>query len=416
MALRVWVDDTPVGRLDRTGHRGSTFVYDAGVDPALAVSLTMPPRTASYDMPYGMLPAFETSLPEGVLLAKIKTAVSKRQGSCDAMDVLTLTGSNQIGRVRVLPEGATPARRNLIGDISDLLKTEVTPEFVEDLLERYGLTSGVSGVMPKVLMNEQGEIEKAGRRITTIARDWIVKVEDRDYPGLCLNEFWWMEAARKAGLEVARTALSVDRRMLLVRRFDETVDGRRCGFEDFCALNAKPSEDKYAGSLETSILKRISDFSGVQTRGANLEAAFRLMALNLGIRNGDDHLKNFALLFDDATGPARLAPAYDLVTTTAFIPDDLMALTLNGTKRWPTREKLLGLAVRAKLPRSRAEAILEEVGAGLAAVLPEMVRSLEASGLPDLGEKMAAAWREGAKLSLGVDLDAPAPSEPEPQS
>ena len=111
--LRVWVEDRPVGRLGRHG-RGSTFVYDPGIRPGDAVSLTMPVRTASYDVIHGMLPAFDMNMPEGDILMRVRRALAKDdRGRVDSLDVLALTGGNQIGRVRLLPEGEIPERKRL---------------------------------------------------------------------------------------------------------------------------------------------------------------------------------------------------------------------------------------------------------------------------------------------------------------
>jgi serine/threonine-protein kinase HipA len=42
---------------------------------------------------------------------------------------------------------------------------------------------------------------------------------------------------------------------MLSDRFDLRLDGTYRGFEDFCVLNAKQTDQKYSGSYETSILK-----------------------------------------------------------------------------------------------------------------------------------------------------------------
>ena len=36
---------------------------------------------------------------------------------------------------------------------------------------------------------------------------------------------------------------------------------------------------------------------------------------------------------------ARWAPVYDLVTTAAYMPNDSMALTLNGSTKWPSAKR-----------------------------------------------------------------------------
>jgi serine/threonine-protein kinase HipA len=52
------------------------------------------------------------------------------------------------------------------------------------------------------------------------------------------------------------------------------------------------------------------------------------------ISNGDAHLKNWSLLYPDRRTPV-LAPAYDILMTQAYIPEESeFALNLNGLKRW----------------------------------------------------------------------------------
>ncbi|MFX6420794.1 HipA domain-containing protein, partial [Acinetobacter baumannii] len=66
---------------------------------------------------------------------------------------------------------------------------------------------------------------------------------------------------------------------------------------------------------------------------ASLAQLFAMVSLSCIVGNGDAHLKNFGLLYSDPTQrDARLAPAYDIVNTTAYIPEDVLALELAGNK------------------------------------------------------------------------------------
>jgi serine/threonine-protein kinase HipA len=406
MTYQVWVNDRPVGRLDRHG-RGTTFVYDAGVDPGDAISLTMPVRTASYDQPYGLLPVFDTNLPEGALLARVRKHLAKGLGRVDGMDVLGLTGGNQIGRVRVMPEGERPVRRPPIGAVAELLEREATREMIDEVMSRYALRSGVSGAMPKVLAESDRVLEhlsRGGIRTTLQTRDYIVKFEDEDYPGLSLNEHFCMLAAEAAGNRTAEHAISRDGKVLFVRRFDEQ-DGERIGFDDLASLNLKTAETKYDGSVERDLFKRVGEFSGDRKR-QNLEELYRICVTNCALRNGDAHLKNFALLYPDAErGPFELSPAYDIVTTTAYLEKDMMALTLNGSKRWPKPADLVMLGARAGLSRAAAERIMAQVAEGVARVLPEMRAGFAEHGQGEVGDRIARAWETGLTRSLGVVPD-----------
>ena len=127
---------------------------------------------------------------------------------------------------------------------------------------------------------------------------------------------------------------------LVVDRFDLRPDGTYRGFEDFCVLNARRTTEKYRGSYETSVMKRFQQFANSPTVLADVEKLFTLIVLNCALRNGDAHLKNFGIVYDDMLGEARLAPVYDLVTTAIYLPKDSLALTLNGTTQWPGNKVL----------------------------------------------------------------------------
>lgn len=56
-----------------------------------------------------------------------------------------------------------------------------------------------------------------------------------------------------------------------------------------------------------------------------------MIVINFLLKNGDAHLKNFGLLYDDINN-IRLVPAFDVVTTTLYIKSDIPALHLLGSK------------------------------------------------------------------------------------
>lgn len=65
---------------------------------------------------------------------------------------------------------------------------------------------------------------------------------------------------------------------------------------------------------------------------------------------------------------ARLAPAYDIVNTTAYIPEDVMALDLAGNKSlFASRQGLLEFAQTCEVerPKERIQHLLTAVEGGL---------------------------------------------------
>ena len=409
MTLRVWVNDTPVGRIERNG-RGMSFAYDPGVDPAHAIAISMPPRVSSYDQRRGLLPVFDTNLPEGYLREALHKYLAKERGQVSDYDILEVVGGNMIGRLRVLPEGQEPERRMNITDIDAILARPATSDLISEVISRYGFRSGVSGAMPKALVSREDE----ARRKTIQTRGHILKFDAPEFPGLSLNEFWCLEAARAAGCRVVSAALGENRDMLCVERFDATADGQRYGFEDVASLNALRSEEKYGASMEKGLFRTMSEvLKGSPDARADMAELYRQVITTIALRNGDAHLKNFGVLYEDAQrGPVRLTPAYDLVTTTVYIRNDLMAMMLGGSTRWPKPQALELLGARAGLSRQDARAIMSEVATGIRSTLPAMIAAFEDQRMGDLGQSIAAAWNEGLTMSLGaapVDLAAEDP-------
>ena len=119
--------------------------------------------------------------------------------------------------------------------------------------------------------------------------------------------------------------------------------------------------------------------------------------LNCALRNGDAHLKNFGIVYDDVLGESRLAPVYDLVTTAIYLPKDSLALTLNGTTQWPGNKVLRRLGeTRITGTPAKIREILERVSQALSQ--PEIdVRAYikEHPDFKEVGERMLQEWIKG---------------------
>jgi len=208
--------------------------------------------------------------------------------------------------------------------------------------------------------------------------------------------------ARKSGLDVPLYRLAEDGMALVIDRFDLRMDGTYRGFEDFCVLNGRRTDEKYRGSYETSVMKRFAQFANSTHMGEDMEKLFALIALNCALRNGDAHLKNFGIVYDDVRGEARLAPVYDLVTTSVYLPKDSMALTLNGTTKWASAKELKRLGeTRMGATPARVRQILEQIDAAIADTSKEIRAYMKAHGeFMEIGNRMLQQWEQGVAMSL----------------
>lgn len=403
--IRVWTDGAFAGALDRMGARGSTFAYEPGARSARAVSVTMPVRVKSWDADFGLAPIFEMNLPEGALRERLIRRFAKATGGFDEFDLLGVVGRHQIGRVRYSAEGQVLDDHLPFQSIDEILRARRGGELYDYLLATFAEQSGISGVQPKVMIRaSEGKSAalKGSQSPSLVSPTHIVKLWDaNEYPELAANEFFCLSAARKAGLATPDFELSDDGAALVIDRFDLTGRGY-LGFEDFCVLNGLGASSKYRGGYETRIFKRAREFLPAQETSAALRVLFRVTVFNCAIRNGDAHMKNFGVVYDDVDGALRLAPAYDLVTTTAYIPKDAMALTLDGSTDWPTPERLRRLGqIRADLTAREVAAVFEETADALSSVAAPL-RNYFKTRKSDMGERMRAAWETGVRDSLGL--------------
>jgi serine/threonine-protein kinase HipA len=406
--IKLWTDAAEAGMLDRHDERGSTFAYLAGIPAARAVSVTMPVRLESWSVPFGLLPIFEMNLPEGVLRERLRLAFAKATGTFDEFDLLSIVGRSQIGRIRYTGQKEQLHEDVPFQSVDEILERRRSGELFRHLLEKFATFSGISGVQPKVLVRDDkafAEMEHTGHRLSQSYRGatHIVKFwEPNEYPQLAANEYFCLMVARKCGLDVPPFRLAEDGMALVIDRFDLRTDGSYRGFEDFCVLNARRTDEKYRGSYETSVMKRFGQFASSTHVNEDLEKLFTLIALNCALRNGDAHLKNFGIVYDEIQGEARLAPVYDLVTTSVYIAKDRLALTLDGSPQWPPAKQLRRLGeTRGGCTPAKVKQILERIDEAMRETEKEVHAHVR--GHPEfaeIGKRMLQDWQSGAATSL----------------
>ena len=144
---------------------------------------------------------------------------------------------------------------------------------------------------------------------------------------------------------------------------------------------------------------------GPDGTGAELAKFFRSFVLSVAVRNGDAHRKNFGVIYDDATGYVTLAPTFDVITTTPYLPNDSLALTLDGTKRWPDAKRLVKFGIRhCGLTSLAAKSTLSEVAEAVASISKDLAKFSDLD--PDAHEtpsSMKSSWEQGiAALTLSA--------------
>lgn len=369
----VYVQSENVGLLAKTAQSGEfsekhSFTYLA--DSGQALSLLMPVRRETYDYP-GLHPIFQMNLPEGYLREYLERATAKVFGS-DDLTVLTLLGNNQIGRLQYRLEGQVfDDATEVAPELSEILSSDDDGLF-DQLLKRFALRSGVAGVQPKMLLD-------ASDKSTVNLHSYVVKTWGSEFPHLACNEYVCLMLCKNSGLDVPDFYISDNGKLFISKRFDIDSEGSALGFEDFCVLQAKSTKQKYDASLE-SCANTIKQYVSPQYVSQALADFFKLTVVNVLIKNGDAHLKNSGVVYQDlnfykqGTLPnqeRKLAPIFDVVSTVVYIKNDSMALTLTGSKCWPKWKVLEQFAItHCGLSKKKANQILADVYQGARETLP----------------------------------------------
>ena len=100
--------------------------------------------------------------------------------------------------------------------------------------------------------------------------------------------------------------------------------------------------------------------------------------MNILLANGDAHLKNWSLLYQDQVTP-RLSPAYDIVTTSVYIDNETQfALNLGKAKEWftVTEDNFQYWANKSGIPWRALKPHLDDTMEKVRTLWPEALKNL----------------------------------------
>lgn len=333
-----------------------------------------------------LLPWFSNLLPEG----HMRTYLAERAGIHPAREffVLWMLGKDLPGAVSIRPADGhawPPAEdRGAAADDRD------------DRRHGNALRFSLAGVQLKFSAVSEA---KGGLTIPAegVGGSWIVKLPAREFEGVAENECSMMTLAAKIGMNVPPIRLidpasirnlpeglgSLKGQALAIERFDR-LDREAVHIEDFAQVFGAYPDEKYGRASYRNLARVI----GAEASHADVEEFIRRLVFNILIGNADMHLKNWSLIYPDRQR-AALAPAYDFVSTIAYIPHANAALKFTRTKRFDelTVDELSRLADKALLPQklvldaaSRTVALFQEHWAKEKKNLPmprSMVQAIE---------------------------------------
>ena len=365
--LDVYLHGQSIGTLTRLADDRTIFAFSG----AYASDPNRPTLSLSFKDTLGGLitdtapshrvpPFFANLLPEGVLRAYL----AERAGVHADREffLLWLLGRDLPGAVTVLPAdggGAWPPV-SLSGKSKDSLVDR-------EAMLRFSL----AGVQLKF-----SAVQNAGKNggLTIPAKgvggDWILKLPSLRFEGVAENEYAMMTLAGRIGIDVPEVLLvdlnqidglptgigTLKGRAYAVRRFDRSPNGA-VHTEDFAQVFRAYPEGKYKGAS----LRSLAHVLGIETDQSSLDEFIRRVTVSILIGNGDMHLKNWSITYPDKRR-AKIAPAYDFVSTIAYIPDDRLALKTYRSRDFHdvTLQDIENMAVKAGISGRLAAKVATE--------------------------------------------------------
>lgn len=368
--LAVWLYDTRVALIDQLRERlRLTYTeealarYGLGV-PLLSLSLPVRPERYSHGVVHSFLDGL---LPEGesrqVLANDLKLARD------DTYGLIAALGRDCAGAIVIQPADAPPPPK-----ATTLTATPLEEAQLEALVRN--LRNAPLGVGGSVRISLAGVQEKLvltrlpdgrwGRPTAGTPSTHILKPEIDRFPQTVENEFFCMRLARELGVRVPEVAITKigKRRLIVVERYDRRIhtDGsvERIHQEDFCQAVGVPPEKKYEQDGGPS-LRKIAEILQSVASADSLDDFLRAVTLSVLVGNGDAHAKNYSLLHGP-TGTLRLAPTYDVVSTTIY-GDDQLAARVDDVRRIDrvTGDRLVNEAAGWGVSRRRVTEIVAEL-------------------------------------------------------
>lgn len=362
------------------------FIIDyKNFDIQNSIALSLPNTQKIYLYDYKFPPFLESFLPEGYLYDIFKNLLSKEYGAVDDYLIFSLLSSNIQSRIEFKSDLQNSVEFPEF-NIDEILSKDTNDTF-NNLLQTFLNKNAISGVQPKTIA-----LLKDKEKLDT--KEYIIKTWGEEYQDLALNEYFCLKAVEKAGVKTANVKLSQNNKFLIVEKFTLKNDGSFYGFEEILSLLNKNKDSKYDGSYE-QIAKII--YSYTTNKKESMIAFYKTVVMNYLLKNGDAHLKNFGLLFDDDFKNIFYSPVYDVVNTVVYIHKDKPALMLDGKKIWHSKDTLIKFGQKScLLSQSEANKYYKECYEALIWAIDELENYL--NEYPDF--KIVKMMLDSWKLSL----------------
>jgi serine/threonine-protein kinase HipA len=372
-SLAVLLDDAVAGSITRLDQGRLRFDYDDEYrqrSAATPLSVSMPPSIRSHpdsDISpwlWGLLPDNERVLARWArdfqVPAKPFSLLSTPIGH-DCAGAVRFASVGEALQVLAKPGKVTWLTDEEVAQRLRELRQDTTAWLGREFTGQFSL-AGAQAKTALLLKDGRWGVPTGSAATSHILKPAVQGFDDHD-----LNEHLCLDAARRAGLIVARTRVARfgDESAIVIDRYDRRiVDGElvRIHQEDTCQALDIPPDRKYQSEGGPSAHDLAALFRTVMPPRAAEDAVWRFLdALiwNWLIAGTDAHAKNYSLLLSG--GDVRLAPLYDIASALPYDKherDLKFAMKIGGDYRvyphrntWEKAAADLGLSAGAVLER-----------------------------------------------------------------
>jgi len=278
-------------------------------------------------------PVLSNLLPEGILRDIVAKALQCHVNN--EFSILAYLGTNLPGALV-----ATPIKA---GDMPDwALEQRLATEPQQINVKHADTKFSLAGVQMKF---SSSHVDGRYHIDQEISEDmWIIKTPSTVHKGVSVNEYTCMRLAEAAGAKIPdirliklgeleglpNIRLPDETYAYGIKRFDRTHEGR-VHTEDFAQIFGLYPVDKYQ-KVNYEQLGQVL-FRTSNDRLGDVQQMARRLLINILLGNGDAHLKNWTIIYQDQRSP-RLSPLYDVVFTAPYIEHDNLALNMAKSKLW----------------------------------------------------------------------------------
>ena len=346
------------------------------------ISLIMPYKNSSYIWKNKLHPIFDMNMPEGYLFEILKQYISKEYGYLDDFLVFSYLCGNIQSRLNF--DSWLDKNKFLSFDMDNILQNDSKDTFSK-LVTTYLTKNAISGVQPKTLA-----LLKDKENFTT--KEYIIKTWGEEYNQLALNEYFCLKAVENLGVTIPKIRLSKNNKFLVIERFNyDNEKDKFLGFEEILTLLGKNKDEKYSGSYE-QIAKVV--YIVTTDKLNSMKNLFKIIVMNYLLKNGDAHLKNFGILYDEDIQNIWLSPAYDIVNTIVYFHKDRPALTMFGTKVWYGKKELVKFGIQnCYLSNKESDEIYTQCINALKLAIDKLKIYIKTNNeFKDMGQKILDSW------------------------